>query len=265
MGQTFAEKIMGRKAGHMVRAGDTVVVEVDRMMATDTTAPLAIRAFEEMGGERLARPDRTVLVIDHATPCPNERIANLHRLMRDFARVHGAVLYDQNCGVCHQLMLEQGQVREGDLAIGADSHTCTYGAVGAFATGVGSTDLGAAMLAGKTWLLVPDSVRILMSGSLPKGVSAKDVILRIIGDVKSDGVTYQAVEFDGEGFAAMDTEQRMTVCNMVIEMGAKSGVFVPALRDQGLKPDPDALYLRTLCYRAEDMAPVVACPIRWTM
>lgn len=260
MGYTFAEKIIGRKAGRTVRANECVVVDVDVMMASDTTGPIAIEAFRKMGGIKLAKPERTVMILDHATPAPNERIAALHQLIREFSKEQGCLLYDQNHGVCHQVMLENELVKEGDLVLGGDSHTCSYGSVGAFSTGVGSTDLGAAMLTGKTWLRVPETTRIELLGKLPQGVSAKDVILQIIGDLTSDGVTYSAVEFAGDGFAAFTQEEATTVCNMTIEMGGKSGVFVSALQDPGLKPDADAVYERIIRYRAEDMRPMVSCP-----
>lgn len=260
MGYTFAEKLIARKAHQEVRAGDCVIVDVDVMMASDTTGPIAIRAFESMGGKRLAKKDSTVFVLDHATPCPNERIAGLHDLIRTFCHEQGSVFFDQNCGVCHQVMLENRIVREGDLVLGGDSHTCSYGAVGAFSTGVGSTDLGAAMLTGKTWLRVPETTRIELTGTLRPGVYAKDVILKIIGDLTSDGVTYQSVEFAGDGFARFTQEEATTVCNMTIEMGGKNGVFVSALTDPGLIPDADAHYDRVLRYRAEEIVPMISCP-----
>ena len=260
MGYTFAEKVLGRKTGAPVRANDTIIVSLDCMMASDTTAPLAIKSFRDMGGERLANPQGSIFVLDHATPCPNEHIANLHKFIRDFAIEQGAVLYDQNWGVCHQILLERRHVAEGDIVLGADSHTCSYGAVGAFATGVGSTDLGAALRTGKTWLRVPETLRIELTGTLAANVSAKDVILTIIGDVTSDGANYLAIEFAGDGFAAFSPEEAITVCNMSVEMGAKSGVFIPALNDHSLMPDVDAVYTKAMNYDARKFVPVVACP-----
>ncbi len=260
MGYTFAEKVLARKTGIPVRANDTVIAPLDCMMVSDTTAPLAIKSFREMGGERLAKPENSIFVLDHATPCPNERIANLHKLIRDFAIEQGAVLYDQDVGVCHQVLLERGHVAEGDIVLGADSHTCSYGAVGAFATGVGSTDLGAAFRTGKTWLRVPETLRFELTGRLPANVSAKDVILNFIGDVTSDGADYLALEFAGDGFAAFSQEEAVTVCNMSVEMGAKSGVFISALTDSSLMPDADAVYTRILRYDARNFVPTVACP-----
>lgn len=260
MGYTFAEKIIARKAKRPVRANDCVIVDVDIMMASDTTGPIAIRSFREMGGVRISKPEKTVFVIDHATPCPNERIAALHKVIREFAYDQGCILFDQNSGICHQVMLENCLVKEGDLVLGGDSHTCSYGAVGAFSTGVGSTDLGAALLTGRTWLKVPETTRIELHGKLPVGVSAKDVILKIIGDLGSDGVSYESIEFAGDGFAAFSVEEATTVCNMAIEMGGKNGVFISALRDPELVPDKDAEYRRVIHYQAERLEPVVSCP-----
>lgn len=260
MGHTFSEKAIGIKAGYSVKSGDCVIVPVDAMMASDTTGPIAIRAFENMGGKHLAKPKSSYFVLDHATPCPNERIANLHKMIRDFCNAQGCVLYDQNAGVCHQVMLEHNNVKQGDIILGADSHTCSYGAVGAFSTGVGSTDLGAALLTGKTWLRVPESMKVTLHGKLPKGVYPKDVILKIIHDITSDGATYMAMEFCGDGFEAFSREEAITICNMAIEAGGKAGIFIPAVSDPALIPDGDAAYSKELIYNAEDMTPMVACP-----
>ena len=259
-GYSFAEKLIARKAGHAVRAGETAIVDVDVMMGSDTTLPIAIEVFRRMGGTALSKPDKTFAVIDHATPCPNERIAKLHAMIRSFCAESGANLFDQNYGICHQVMVEQGCVKEGDLVLGADSHTCSYGAVGAFSTGIGSTDLAAAMLTGKTWVRVPESLRVTLDGTLPEGVFAKDAILGIIRDVTSSGATYMAIEYDGDGFARFTLDEALTVCNMSVEMGAKSGVFVPALHDPDLLPDADARYASTLHYQAKDLEPMVSCP-----
>lgn len=260
MGKTFAEKALERKVGHDVTANDFITVAVDLCMVSDTTAPMAIRSFSEMGGVRLADPGKTVMVIDHASPCPNEHIAALHQMMRRFAKEHGCVFFDQSHGVCHQVVLEEGLVHEGDIVLGADSHTCSYGAIGAFSVGVGATDMGASFLTGKTWIKVPESIQIELTGKLGDSVYAKDVILRIVGDLGADGATYDSVEFTGEGFVSFSREEAVTICNMAIEMGAKNGVFIPALRDPGLIPDPDAVYAKKYVYRAEEIVPMVACP-----
>lgn len=251
---------MIKKLRRPVHAGENIIVDVDVAMASDTTGPLAIQAFREMGGVKLAKPKGTVLVLDHATPCPNQKIANLHKLIREFSNEQDSFLYDINAGVCHQIMIENEHVKEGFIVIGADSHTCSYGAVGAFATGVGSTDLAAVLLTGKTWLRVPETIRVALKGELRPGVTAKDVILTIIGDLTSDGATYQAVEYAGDGFEKFTIEEASTVCNMTVEMGAKTGVFIPALTDPELIPDPDAIYKKVITYNADEIEPSLACP-----
>ncbi len=196
-GQTIAEKIISAHAGETVQAGEIAVVTVDGCMATDATAPLAIQAFEAMGGRHLWDPDRVSWILDHATPAPNERIGNLHRLMREFHARVGGHFYEIGEGICHQLMVEDARVKPGDIFVGADSHTPTYGALNAFAVGVGSTDLAAALLTGKTWLKVPETIRIELSGALAKGLSAKDLILFLVGQLGIAGATYKAIEYTG--------------------------------------------------------------------
>lgn len=224
MPQTAAEKILSRKAGEAVEAGDIAVVPVDGAMATDTTAPFAIQAFEKMGGTRVWDPARMSLILDHATPAPNERISNLHTMMRRFARQHGTHFYEIGNGICHQLMMENGHVAPGELFVGADSHTPTLGAIGAFAVGVGSTDLAAVMHTGRIWLKVPRTVRIELSGRLRAGTYAKDVILHLVGKLGIAGATYEAVEFAGSAVAGMTLASRMVLANMVAEMGAKTAL-----------------------------------------
>src|SRR5690625_4180677 len=167
-------------------------------MASDTTAPLAIQSFQKMGGEKVWDSSKVFLVIDHASPAPNQRIANLHSMMREFAKEQNIKLYDVGEGICHQLMVENKHVRPGDLFVGADSHTCTYGALGAFATGVGSTDLAGVWLTGKTWVKVPPTIQIRLNGQLQPGVSAKDLVLHLVGKLGIEGATYQAIEYTGE-------------------------------------------------------------------
>lgn len=266
-GQTAAEKIISCHAGKPVSAGELVVVDVDGVMASDTTAPLAIRAFRDMGGTELWDAERVFLVIDHASPAPNERVADLHLLMRDFAAKSGAVLYDMGEGICHQLMMEHGHVKTGDLFLGADSHTCTYGSIGAFSSGVGSTDLAAVMLTGKTWLKVPKTIRIDINGKLPAETGAKDVALHVTGLLGASGATYQAIEFHGETLKAMGLESRMTIANMAVEMGAKAGIINPEglleldseLFDR-VQPDTDAVYSKTIGLDVSNLRPQVASP-----
>src|SRR5690606_28589614 len=211
MPQTAAEKVLSRKAGYAVEAGDIAVVPVDGAMATDATAPFAIKAFESMGGARVWDPARMALVLDHATPAPNERISTLHTLMRRFAAEQRLRLYEVGDGICHQLMMENGHVAPGELFVGADSHTPTLGAVGAFAVGVGSTDLAAVMHTGRIWLKVPRTLRVELTGSLRPGTYAKDVILHLVGALGIAGATYEAVEFAGPTVAGMTLASRMVL------------------------------------------------------
>lgn len=265
MSQTVAEKIISDHAGRTVTAGEIAVVDVDGVMATDATAPLAIQAFEKMNGRRLWDPERVSLVIDHATPAPSERIGNLHKLMRDFSRRLGGHFYDVGEGICHQLMVENGHVKPGDIFVGADSHTPTYGALNAFAIGVGSTDLAAVLLTGKIWLKVPETIRIEFEGEFPKGVTAKDLILFLVGQLSISGATYQAVEYTGPALQKLSLASRMTIANMSAEMGAKSGLVDPT----GLTlpydfsptfPDDDARYSDQFQFDVSSLQPQVAVP-----
>jgi len=266
-GQTIAEKILSAKAGRRVYAGEVVVASVDGCMASDTTAPLAIEAFEAMGGTLPFDPSRTFLAIDHASPAPNERIAALHRGMRQFAERTGCVLFDAGEGIAHQLLVERGHVTPGQLFIGADSHTCTYGAVTAFATGVGSTDLGAVMFTGKIWLRAPQTLRVILEGRLDPTVSAKDLTLALVGQVGLAGATYCAVQIEGETLADLTLSDRMTLANMAVEMGAKTALIVPdhlpvpeGIDTASLYPDPGAVYAKTLRIDARSVRQKVSLP-----
>lgn len=265
MGQTLVEKIISTHAGKLAHKDQIVIVNVDAVMASDTTAPLTIKNFEEMGGTHVWDPSKVVLVIDHAAPAPNERIANLHTLMRDFAKKQGITLYDVGDGICHQLMVENGHVKPGQLVLGADSHTCTYGALGAFATGVGSTDLAAVLLTGKTWLKVPATIKICLNGKLKQDVSAKDLILFLVGKLGIDGATYKAIEFTGEAIRDMSLDSRLTIANMVIEMGGKAGfVDLEGLKlpyeFEVIKADADAEYEKMYSFDVTDLEPQISIP-----
>jgi len=258
MGGTVAEKILSSHCNAAVQAGDIALCDVDFLMATDTTAPIAIRAFDEMGGKDVVRPENVAFVIDHAAPCPTQKIAQLHAIMRKFASQQGIVLYDVGEGICHQLVAESGCIKPGDLAIGADSHTCTYGAQGALATGVGSTELAAAMLTGKVWLKVPESFRITFSGQLPAGVYAKDLVLYLIGRLGSDGASYKSLEFYGDSLEGMTLADKLTICNMVVEAGAKNGVICDSTT--GMRHDPGALFADEFDIDLSALEPYVAAP-----
>lgn len=274
MGKTIAEKILSNKSGKDAYANDIVVASLDYRMGQDGTSPLAIRAFKKMNGKRVADPDRAALVIDHSSPSPLEGVSALHRLMRDFAKAQGMTMYDIGEGVCHQLLPEKGHVGPGSLVIGADSHTCTYGALNAFSTGVGSTDLAAALISGKMWFKVPESIKFVCQGRLPKGVYAKDLILFLIGQVTADGATYMSAEFTGEAIAALSVDARLTISNMAIEMGAKAGLMEADdktwawlgqhsnSRFTGVQADYDATYARILEYDVGQLEPQVAKPHR---
>ena len=272
MGKTIAEKILSRHSGVDAYANDIVVADLDFVMGQDGTSPLAIQAFREMAGKTLFDPKRVAMVIDHSSPSPLEGVSALHKLMREFASEQGLTLYDIGEGVCHQLVPEKGHVVCGDLVVGADSHTCTYGALNAFATGVGSTDLAAAMISGKLWFKVPETVKLVFNGKLPAGVYAKDLIIYLITDLTADGATYMAAEYLGEAISSLTIEGRFTIANMAIEMGAKAGLMLAdektlqwvqqhgGRRPQPVTPDPDAAYAWTKEYDVSDLVPQVACP-----
>jgi 3-isopropylmalate/(R)-2-methylmalate dehydratase large subunit len=260
MGKTVAEKILSQHSASDARVGEIVLGQVDFLLASDTTGPIAIQSFREMGGKRVVRPEKIAFVIDHAAPCPNQKIAQLHAMMRAFAAEQGLILYDVGEGICHQLVAEKGHVKAGDLVIGADSHTCTYGALGALATGVGSTELAGAMLTGKSWFKVPETFRIELRGSFPAGVYAKDLILYLIGLLGSDGASYKSLEFTGESLERMSLADKLTICNMVVEAGAKNGVACDSTT--GMFSDPDANFAKILEVDLSALVPYVAVPHR---
>jgi len=270
MGKTIVEKILSHAAGSDDGvAGDIVNARVSHLMTNDAVGELTVNAFT---GIRNAAPwdkNRISVVLDHYVPATTENAARVHKLLRDFARRHGVHLFDHK-GVCHQVMVENF-VLPGDVVIGTDSHTCTYGGLGAFATGVGSTDGAAAMATGKIWLKIPETIRIELKGSLPDHVHAKDLVLYLIGRLGADGATYKALEFSGEGAARISNAGRFTICNMAIEAGAKTAVFAPDAvtrrflgqrSDKGLffASDPDAVFSDTITIDLDTLVPQVACP-----
>lgn len=274
LGKTIAEKILSNKSGQDAFANDIVVADVDFRMGQDGTSPLAIRAYQAMKGEDICSPEGAALVIDHSAPSPLEGVSALHTLMREFAQEKGIRLYDIGEGVCHQLIPEKGHVGPGSLVIGADSHTCTYGALNAFATGVGSTDLAAALISGKMWFKVPETIKFICHGRLPAGVYSKDLILFLINQVTADGVTYMAAEYTGEAISQLSVEARFTISNMAIEMGAKVGLMeaddkvMEWVCDhsnnqfEAVKADADAEYFAVKEYDVSDLTPYVAKPHR---
>jgi 3-isopropylmalate/(R)-2-methylmalate dehydratase large subunit len=271
-GKTIAEKIFSAHSGTDARAGDIVVADVDFVMGQDGTSPLAIKALEAMGVTGLFDPAKIALVIDHSSPSPIEGVSALHTQMREFGRRTGAKVYDVGCGVCHQLIPENGHVVPGDLMVGCDSHTCTYGALNVFSTGVGSTDGAAAMAAGKLWFRVPQTTKVTYTGRLAPGVFSKDLILYLAGQIGADGATYKALEFGGPVIDALSVEARMTMSNMAIEVGAKAGLMNADAKTLAwfagrgerpaapVEPDADAVYCCELTCDAGLIGPQVAKP-----
>ena len=272
---TLGEKILARAAGSKyVSPGDVILAKLDLCLGNDITAPLAIQAFCQNGGKEVFDRKRVVLVPDHFTPNKDIKSAEQAKILRDFAREQKLLYYwDQGeVGVEHALLPEQGVVVPGDLVIGADSHTCTYGALGAFATGVGSTDLGAAMLTGKAWFKVPATIKLVFNGKLPADVTAKDLILTAIGRLGVEGANYKALEITGPVIDRLSMEGRLTMCNMAIEAGAKTGIVPPDKTTRAYvekraqrKPryyisDPGAEYERVEKFDVSGMEPVVAKP-----
>jgi len=222
--KTITEKILSTHAGRDVRAGDIAVVDVDVVMAQDGTGPLAVSQIKKLGFNKVANPAKSIFFIDHAAPSPRKELSDSHKVLRDFARESGAILSDIGEGVCHQILVES-YVCPGDVVIGADSHTCTSGALGAFATGMGSTDIAVGFALAKTWLLVPPTIKVNFNGKLGKGVYAKDLIIYLIGKITADGATYKALEFGGSASSELTIEDRFTISNMAVEAGAKTGIF----------------------------------------
>lgn len=271
-GKTIAEKIFSTHSGEDAWAGDIVVADVDFVMGQDGTSPLAIRALERIGVDSVFDPAKVALVIDHSAPSPLEGVSALHTQMREFGRATGAKVYDIGEGVCHQLIPENGHVVPGDLMVGCDSHTCTYGALNVFSTGVGSTDGAAAMAAGKLWFKVPETIKVVVTGELAPGVYSKDLILHLAGMIGADGATYRSLEFQGPAIDALSVEARMTISNMAIEVGAKAGLMCAddktlawyAGRSQRppepVEPDADAVYADVIVIDASAVGPKVAKP-----
>ena len=270
--KTIAEKILSNHAGRDLKAGDFAICKVDFAFGQDGTSSIIMDRLQELGTEKLGT--KFCMVIDHNAPSPNEGVSRIHKRMRQFSQDFKTQLFDIGCGVCHQVIPESGQILPGDLVLGADSHTCTYGALGAFSTGVGSTDLAISLAAGKNWFKVPGTIKIILKGKLPKGVFAKDIILHIIGELKADGATYKAIEFCGPVIEELDMDGRFTMCNMVVEMGAKAGFIsvdeklmnwlkLRVSKNKKIKPviaDKGAKYEKTLEYDISKLTPQVACP-----
>ena len=272
MGQTFSEKILSQKAGREVRAGDVVTISPDYILTHDNSAAI-IKEFQKLGIQKVRCPQKIVIVLDHVVPASTERYAQNHKSIREFVSAQGiSHFYDVHNGICHQVFSEEGFAMPGTLVLGADSHTTSYGAFGVFSAGIGRSEAASVWATEKIWLRVPETLKIVLNGQLPKDVYAKDIILKIIGDEGADRANYRAVEFSGDGAEGMSLASRLVLANMAAEMGAKNGYFLPDektfdfLKDrakgiyQPVYSDPDADYEDILEYDLSTIEPQVACP-----
>ena len=276
-GLTLSEKIFSKASGNEAHAGDFVMADVDCAMIHDITGPLAVKGFYEIAHRdaKVWDPRKIVILFDHQVPADSLKAAENHIMLRKFAADQNILNYDIFCGVCHQVLPEKGHAIPGSLMVGTDSHTCTYGALGAFATGIGSTDMSSVFATGKLWFMVPRTLQLMIEGRLPSRVTSKDVILRIIGDIGADGANYLACEFKGDAVSRMSIPERMTMANMAIEMGAKAGIVEPDgitmkyLRERGksdeevnsriARTDENAVMDKRR-WKVDDLEPQVACP-----
>jgi len=272
MGKTFAEKILGMKTGKDVVPGEIVIVKPDRLMSHDNSAAIS-KKFRSIGVDKVAYPDRIVIILDHCVPAASEKYATNHKIIREFVKEQGIKnFFDIHNGICHQVFPEKGFALPGNLILGADSHTTSYGALGAFSAGIGRTEMAALWAVGELWLKVPYSFKIEVVGKFPKGVGPKDLILHIIGTIGADGALYRAVEFTGETISDMSVGDRMTLANMAAEMGAKNGFIAPDDKTreflkgrtgeefEEILPDGDAKYEKILKFDVSKLEPTVAKP-----
>lgn len=272
MGKTISEKILSKASDSDAYAGDYVTANIEAAMAQDGTAPLTIKAIEEMGGGEVWDPDRIALVMDHTVPSASVGTSSMHKLMREFASEQNIENIYYGEGICHQIMVEKGHVKPSTVVVGADSHTCTYGALGAFGTGIGSTEMAGVFLSGKLWFKVPETMKFEVNGKLPEKVTAKDLALKIVGEIGSDGATYKAVEYSGSPIEKMSIGERMTLSNLAVEMGAKTGIVEPDEKVENFlegrikgkilttSNDEDAEYETILDFNASTLEPQIARP-----
>ncbi len=272
MGQTMIEKIIAHNVGHNVKPGDIVTVDVDYVMLDDIMMPFIVSKFKEMGFSKVWNPEKAVIICDHLVPASQVDDTRAYHISCDFAKEQGISNLHRSDGICHQLMTEAGYVKPGHVVFGTDSHTTTYGCVGAFSSGIGYTEMAGILGTGQLWVRVPATIKVNITGKLPDNVMSKDVILKIIGDLTAAGATYKALEFTGDTVENMSVASRMTMTNMAIEAGAKCGLFAPDEKtaeycdiqlddfQANLKGDDDAQYESVMNYRAEDFAPVMAVP-----
>ncbi len=272
MGKTFSEKILGRKAGKDVVPGEIVEIEPDIAMSHDNTAAIS-KTFYQIGTTQVYRPDMHVVILDHCTPAANEKFAQNHKDIREFVKKQGIkYFYDIEVGICHQVMHEKGHVWAGALIVGSDSHTTSYGAFGAFSTGIGRSEMAAIMARGKIWLRIPETIKIIVEGEFPKGISSKDLILKIAGEIGADGALYKAIEFCGPTIENMSIASRFVLTNMAVEIGAKAGYMIPNQETieylngrvdhsyEIVQSDPDAVYEAEYYFNVSDLEPMVAKP-----
>lgn len=273
MGMALAEKILARKSGKdTVRAGEIVSAKVDVAMSHENGRMVKL-SFEKIGVERVWDPDRIVIIFDHRVPAESERTAMGQKELREFVKAQGIKnFYDINVGVCHQVLVEEGFSRPGILLVGTDSHTTTGGALGAFATGIGATEMAAVWATGELWLLVPETLKIVITGKLPRGVYAKDIVLKVIGTIGADGADYKAMEYSGDAISSLSVASRMVISNLSMEAGAKTAFVIPdevteeyvKPRARGpyemITPDADATYLSEHTFDVSDLEPQLACP-----
>ena len=280
MGQTITEKIFSDHTGRVVKAGEIVRVDIDMVIGNDITTPISIKAFEESGATKLAKPNNFCIVMDHYIPAKDIASANQAKISRDFAIKHNLKYFfdEKDMGIEHALLPEKGLVVSGDVIIGADSHTCTHGALGAFSTGMGSTDLAFAMITGGNWFKVPHSIKVELIGKPGKHIYGKDIILEVIRILGVDGALYKALEFTGDALQYLSMDDRFSICNMAIEAGAKSGIIAVdeitqaylddrAKANGGLRAEPkifysdeDAMYERVITIDVSKLSPVIAYP-----
>jgi len=274
MAMTMAEKILAKASGNKeLQAGEIIMANIDVAMTHDLTGPLSVESFEKIGTKKVWDPEKIVIIFDHQVPADSIDAANNHMIMRKFVEEQGIQnFYDMREGVCHQVLPEKGHVVPGEVVVGTDSHTCTHGALGAFATGIGSTDMAMVFATGKLWFKVPETIKFDITGKLQDNVFAKDVILNIIGKIGADGATYKACEFGGETTRNMTISDRMVLCNMAIEMGGKTGLVEPDqktiqyLKGRSTKPykimktDKNAQSLETIHINVSELEPQIACP-----
>jgi homoaconitate hydratase family protein len=273
MSKTFIQKIFEQKMGKPVHEGEIVFVEPDYILTHDNSAAIIKKLSEVKEGIKVKYPDRIVIVLDHVIPAASAKTANNHKEIREFVKAqHITHFYDIGRGICHQVLPEIGLAKPGSVIVGSDSHTCTYGAFGAFSTGIDRTEAASIWITGETWFKIPTSYKIILEGRFQQRVSAKDLILKIIGDLGADGANYKSVEYHGKGIKNLDISDRMTIANMAVEMGAKNGVFpVDKLTEKWLKEhnveeyhavwaDDDAVYEKEYFYDLNEITPQVAFP-----